>query len=313
MTRMFVFPGQGSQRPGMGAELADAFAVSREVFEEVDDALERHLSRLMREGDADDLTLTSNAQPALMAVSVAVLRAIVSESGQPVQALCRLAAGHSLGEYSALVASGVLGLADTARLLDLRGRAMQEAVPAGEGAMAAVLGLEIDDVTGIAAEASHAGICVVGNDNAPSQVVVSGKKEAVEAASDLASQRGAGRVVPLQVSAPFHSPLMEPAARRMEEALAEVTFATPAVPVVSNVTARPETAPADMRRLLVEQVTARVRWRESMSGLAEHGIGSVAELGTGRTLCGLMRKIDRDIKAVPVETPRDVEAFLNAL
>ena len=310
---MFVFPGQGSQRPGMGATLADAFAVSREVFEEVDDALGRHLSRLMREGDADDLTLTSNAQPALMAVSVAVLRVIVSESGQPVQALCRLTAGHSLGEYSALVASGVLGLADTARLLDLRGRSMQEAVPAGEGAMAAVLGLEIDDVADIAAEASHAGVCVVGNDNAPSQVVVSGKKEAVEVASDLASQRGAGRVVPLQVSAPFHSPLMEPAARRMEEALAAVTFATPAVPVVSNVTARPETAPADMRRLLVEQITARVRWRESMSGLAEHGIGSVAELGTGRTLCGLMRKIDRDIQAVPVETPQDVEAFLNAL
>ena len=313
MTRMFVFPGQGSQRPGMGAALADAFAVSREVFEEVDDALGRHLSRLMREGDADDLTLTSNAQPALMAVSVAVLRVIVSESGQPVPALCRLAAGHSLGEYSALVASGVLGLADTARLLDLRGRAMQEAVPAGEGAMAAVLGLEIDDVTGIAAEASRAGVCVVGNDNAPSQVVVSGKKEAVELASDLASRRGAGRVVPLQVSAPFHSPLMEPAARRMEEALAAVTFATPAVPVVSNVTARPETAPTDMRRLLVDQITARVRWRESMSGLADHGVASVAELGAGRTLCGLMRKIDRDIKAVPVETPGDVEAFLNSL
>ena len=313
MTRMFVFPGQGSQRPGMGAALADAFAVSREVFEEVDDALGRHLSRLMREGDADDLTLTSNAQPALMAVSVAVLRVIVSESGQPVQALCRLAAGHSLGEYSALVASGVLGLADTARLLDLRGRAMQEAVPAGEGAMAAVIGLEIDDVTDIAAEASHAGVCVIGNDNAPSQVVVSGKKEAVEVASNLASQRGARRVVPLQVSAPFHSPLMEPAARRMEEALAEVTFATPAVPVVSNVTAMPETAPADMRRLLVEQITAPVRWRESMSGLAEHEIESVAELGTGRTLCGLMRKIDRDIRAVPVETPSDVEALLKAL
>ena len=313
MTRMFVFPGQGSQRPGMGAALADAFAVSREVFEEVDDALGRHLSRLMREGDADDLTLTHNAQPALMAVSVAVLRVIVSESGQQVPALCRLTAGHSLGEYSALVASGVLALADTARLLDLRGRAMQEAVPAGDGAMAAVIGLEIDDVTGIAAEASHAGVCVVGNDNAPSQVVVSGKKEAVEAASGLARQRGAGRVVPLQVSAPFHSPLMEPAARRMEEALAAVTFATPAVPVVSNVTARPETAPADMRRLLVDQITARVRWRESMSGLADHGVVSVAELGTGRTLCGLMRKIDRDIKAVAVETPRDVEAFLGAL
>ena len=313
MTCMFVFPGQGSQRPGMGAALADAFAVSREVFEEVDDALGRHLTRLMREGDADDLTLTSNAQPALMAVSVAVLRVIVSESGQPVSALCRLAAGHSLGEYSALVASGVLGLADTARLLDLRGRAMQEAVPAGEGAMAAVLGLEIDDVIDVAAEASRAGVCVVGNDNAPSQVVVSGKKEAVELASDLASERGAGRVVPLKVSAPFHSPLMEPAARRMEEALAEVTFATPMVPVVSNVTARPETAPTDMRRLLVDQITARVRWRESMSGLADHGVVSVAELGAGRTLCGLMRKIDRDIKAVPVESPDDVEAFLNAL
>ncbi|MDE0044427.1 MAG: ACP S-malonyltransferase [bacterium] len=313
MTRMFVFPGQGSQRPGMGAALADAFAASREVFEEVDDALGRNLTRLMREGDAEDLMLTSNAQPALMAVSVAVLRVIVSESGQPVAALCRRVAGHSLGEYSALVASGVLGLADTARLLDLRGRAMQEAVPAGEGAMAAVLGLEIDDVTDIAAEASRAGVCVVGNDNAPSQVVVSGKKEAVELASDLASERGAGRVVPLQVSAPFHSPLMEPAARRMEEALAAVTFATPAVPVVSNVTARPETAPSDMRRLLVDQVTARVRWRESMSGLADHGVVSMAELGAGRTLCGLMRKIDRDIKAVPVETPGDVETFLNAL
>lgn len=313
MTRMFVFPGQGSQRPGMGTALADAFAASREVFEEVDDALGRHLTRLMREGDSDDLTLTNNAQPALMAVSVAVLRVIVSESGQPVAALCRLAAGHSLGEYSALVASGVLGLADTARLLDLRGRAMQEAVPAGEGAMAAVLGLEIDDVIDIAAEASRAGVCVVGNDNAPSQIVVSGKKEAVELASELASQRGAGRVVPLQVSAPFHSPLMEPAARRMEEALAAVTFATPAVPVVSNVTARPETAPTDMRRLLVDQITARVRWRESMSGLADHGVMSVTELGAGRTLCGLMRKIDRDIKAVPVETPDDVEAFLNSL
>ncbi len=313
MTRMFVFPGQGSQHPGMGTALADAFAVSREVFEEVDDALGRHLSRLMREGDADDLTLTGNAQPALMAVSVAVLRVIVSESGRPVQALCRLAAGHSLGEYSALVASGVLGLADTARLLDLRGRAMQEAVPAGEGAMAAVVGLEIDDVTDIAAEASRVGVCVVGNDNAPSQVVVSGKKEAVEEASNLALRRGAGRIVPLQVSAPFHSPLMEPAARRMEEALAAVTFATPAVPVVSNVTARPETSPTDMRRLLVEQITARVRWRESMSGLAEHEVESVAELGTGRTLCGLMRKIDRNIRAAPVETPSDVEAFLAAL
>ena len=280
---------------------------------EVDDALGRHLSRLMREGDADDLTLTSNAQPALMAVSVAVLRAICSESGKTVPALCRLAAGHSLGEYSALVASGVLGLADTARLLDLRGRAMQEAVPAGDGAMAAVVGLQIDDVTAIAAEASHAGVCVVGNDNAPSQAVVSGAREAVEAASDLAHQRGARRVVPLQVSAPFHSPLMEPAARRMEEALAAVPFATPAVSVVSNVTAMPESAPGDMRRLLVEQVTARVRWRESMTGLADHGVESVAELGVGRTLCGLMRQIDRDIRAHPVETPLDVEALLNAL
>ena len=313
MTRMFVFPGQGSQRPGMGGALADAFAASREVFEEVDDALGRNLSRLMREGDADELTLTSNAQPALMAVSVAVVRIIVSESGQTVPALCRLAAGHSLGEYSALVASGVLGLADTARLLELRGRAMQEAVPAGDGAMAAVLGLEIDDVTDIASEASRAGVCVVGNDNAPSQAVVSGKREAVELASDLARGRGASRVVPLPVSAPFHSPLMEPAARRMEEALAGLTFATPAVPVVSNVTARPETVPDDMRRLLVDQITARVRWRESMSRLADHGIDSVAEIGAGRTLCGLMRKIDRDIRAVSVETPDDVDSFLAGL
>ncbi len=313
MARIFVFPGQGSQRPGMGAALADAFGAAREVLEEVDDALGRNLSDLMREGEPEELTLTRNAQPALMAASIAVLRVIVSESGRPVDDLCGLVAGHSLGEYTALVASGVLPLSETARLLNLRAGAMQEAVPPGEGAMAAVLGLELDQVAAVVAEASSAGVCVIGNDNSPGQSVISGHRTAVESASDLASGRGAKRIVPLQVSAPFHCPLMQPAAERMAEALDATTFAAPAVPVVTNVTAEPETSPEALRRLLVEQVTATVRWRESMSGLGARDIGSMVELGTGKALCGLMRRIDREIEAVPVETPEDVDRFLNSL
>ena len=313
MARIFVFPGQGSQRPGMGADVAEAFAAAREVFEEVDDALGRNLSRLMREGDGEELTLTQNAQPALMAASVAVLRVVESESGASIGDLCDLVAGHSLGEYTAHVASGTLPLAGTARLLDLRARAMQEAVPPGEGAMAAVIGLEADEVRTLAGEASTAGVCVIGNDNSPGQSVVSGHKEAVDLASELARQRGARRVVPLQVSAPFHCPLMQPAAERMAEALGATAFAPPAVPVVANVTARPETDPETLRRLLVEQVTATVRWRESMSGLGDRDIDAMIELGTGKALCGLMRRIDREVEAVPVEHPDDIERFLKTL
>ncbi len=308
-----MFPGQGSQQPGMGAALADAFGAAREVLEEVDDALGRNLSRLMREGPHDELTMTRNAQPALMAASMAVLGVLIKESGRPVDALCSMAAGHSLGEYSALVASGVLPLADAARLLDLRARAMQEAVPVGEGAMAAVLGLDLGEVSGIVDEASAHGVCAIGNDNAPGQVVVSGAAGAVGTASTLARERGARRIVPLQVSAPFHCPLMEPAGRRMAEALESVAFAVPAVPVITNVQARPENEPHSLRRLLVEQVTATVRWREGMTGLGDRGIETAAEIGTGRALTGLMRRIDRDIGTVAVETPADVEAFLGTL
>ena len=313
MSRVFVFPGQGSQKPGMGAALAAAFPAAREVFQEVDEALGEHLSRLMRDGPEEQLTLTRNAQPALMASSIAVLRVLQVEGGRTLPDLCARVAGHSLGEYSALVAAAALPLAGAARLLRLRGDAMQAAVPVGEGAMAAILGLEIGRVEEIAAQAAQGGVCAVANDNAPGQAVVSGESGAVEQAVAAARAAGARRAMTLQVSAPFHCPLMRPAAERMAEALAATELAPVAVPVIANVTAAAESAPEALRRLLVEQVTARVRWRESMAGLGEAGIGSVVELGTGKVLAGLARRCNRDLEARSLEEPQDVEAFLGDL
>jgi [acyl-carrier-protein] S-malonyltransferase len=313
MTRIFVFPGQGSQRPGMGVELAEVFAAARGVFEEVNDALSEDLFGLMRDGPEDQLTLTHNAQPALMASSIAVLRVLEAESGRRIGEMASFVAGHSLGEYSALVAAGALPVDVTARLLRLRGEAMQEAVPVGEGAMAAVLGLEIDAVTGIAAEASSVGVCAVANDNSPGQVVVSGAVAAVERAAELAKEQGAKRAMMLPVSAPFHCPMMQPAAERMASALAGTIIAVPAVPVITNVTAAPESVPENLRGNLVEQVTATVRWRESMAGLQARDVGTVVELGTGKVLSGLVRRIDKELEAISVETPADVEAFLKTL
>ncbi|MGY8996873.1 MAG: ACP S-malonyltransferase [Alphaproteobacteria bacterium] len=313
MTRIFVFPGQGSQRPGMGVELAEAFGTARDLFEEVNDALGEDLFGLMRDGPEDQLRLTENAQPALMASSIAVLRVLEAESGRTIGEMATMVAGHSLGEYSALVAAGALPVDVTARLLRLRGQAMQDAVAVGEGAMAAVLGLEVDAITAIAAEASSVGVCAVANDNSPGQVVVSGAVAAVERAAELAKEKGAKRAMMLPVSAPFHCPMMQPAAERMAAALETTTLATPSVPVITNVTAAPESVPETLRAHLVEQVTGTVRWRESIAGLQGHNVGTVVELGTGKVLSGLVRRIDRELEAISVETPADVEAFLKTL
>ena len=313
MERAFVFPGQGSQAVGMGRELSAAFPVAREVFEEVDDALSQALSRLMFEGPEDRLTLTENAQPALMAVSLAVVRVLESEGGFVLAEKGAAVAGHSLGEYSALAAAGTLSLADAARLLKRRGQAMQEAVPVGEGAMAAVLGLSVEDAEALAEEAADGDVCVVANDNAPGQVVLSGDAAAIERATALAPEKGAKRCIPLSVSAPFHCPLMAPAAEVMEEALAKVAFAPPALSVVTNVTAARESDPTRLRTLLVEQVTGRVRWRESVEVMRDDGIEMLVELGSGKVLSGLTRRVDRDLKASALGSPEDIEAFLNTL
>ncbi len=317
MARAFVFPGQGSQAVGMGRELAEAFAPARHVFEEVDEALKQKLSRLMFEGPEDELTLTENAQPALMAVSLAVMRTLEQEGGVDLAAAADFVAGHSLGEYSALAAAGTLEIAEAARLLRRRGAAMQEAVPVGEGAMAALLGLDLEDAQAVAEAAAKSGgageVCTTANDNAPGQVVVSGHRAAVERAVALAAERGAKRSILLPVSAPFHCPLMAPAAEAMAEALAEVTLQPPQVPLVPNVTAEPTSAPETLRRLLVEQVTAMVRWRESVLAMKARGVDTLAELGAGKVLCGLARRIDRDLSAQPVGTPGEVEALLKTL
>lgn len=318
MNRAFVFPGQGSQAVGMGAELAGAFGTARLVFEEVDDALGQRLSRLMFEGPEDELTLTENAQPALMAVSLAVARVLQEEAGLALGEKAVLVAGHSLGEYSALAAVGALELADAARLLKRRGRAMQEAVPVGEGAMAALLGLDLEAVSEIAAEAAAAAegdpeICSPANDNAPGQVVVSGHAAAVDRAVALAKERGAKRCVLLPVSAPFHCALMAPAAEVMAEALAETTFRPPQVPLVANVTAAPVSSPETIRRLLVDQVTGMVRWRESVLAMKDAGVDTLVELGAGKVLGGLARRIDRDLTGTSVGTPADIETLVAAL
>lgn len=310
MTTAFLFPGQGSQAVGMGAALADAFPVAREVFAEVDDALGQRLSLLMREGPEDQLTLTENAQPALMAVSVAVMRALKAEFGVDVTSAAYVA-GHSLGEYSALCAAGTLSLADAARLLKLRGQAMQRAVPVGRGAMASLIGPKTDLALAEAAAAAGAevGVCVVANDNNAGNVVISGEKAAVDRAIEKAKELGA-RAIPLNVSAPFHCPLMAPAAEEMAAALAEAALKAPVVPVVANVTARPETDPEVIRRLLVEQVTGRVRWRESMEWMAgEGGVTRFVEIGSGKVLAGMAKRIAPDAESLSLNAPADLEAF----
>ncbi len=305
--RAFVFPGQGAQTIGMGKALADAYPQAAQVFQEVDDALGEKLSTLIWEGDAEALTLTANAQPALMATSIAAMRALAAE-GFDLQG-ASFVAGHSLGEYSALCAAGALSLADTARLLRRRGTAMQEAVPVGVGAMAALLGLDLATVKKVAQEAAQGEICQAANDNDPAQVVVSGHKGAVERACEIAKARGAKRAVILPVSAPFHCALMEPAAHVMAEALDDVDIAQPGVPLIANVTATAVDDPTLIRALLVDQVTGAVRWRESVSFMAAQGVTEIWEIGAGKALSGMIRRIDKSIACKAVGTPDDIAAL----
>ena len=305
-----IFPGQGSQSVGMGHEVYQAFPEAREVFQEVDEALKQNLSQLIFNGPEEELTLTANAQPALMAVSMAILRVLESSGSFNIAASVGCVAGHSLGEYSALTAAQVLTLDDTALLLRTRGQAMQNAVPVGEGAMAAILGLDYDAVTGLAERAAESDICAVANDNAPGQIVVSGHKQAVERAMALAKDAGARKSVLLPVSAPFHSSLMEPAAMVMKSALDQVNFSPPLVPVVANFTAQFEMDPSMLKDLLVQQITGQVRWRESMSVISGQGLGNLIEVGAGKVLTGLAKRINPDLKARAISTPQDIEDFL---
>lgn len=314
----FLFPGQGSQAPGMASELASAFPAAREVLEEVDDALGQRLSRLMAEGPAEELTLTENAQPALLAHAMAVVRVLERDGGKKVATTAAVVAGHSLGEYAAIAAAGGFGLADAARLLRLRGQAMQRAVPPGVGAMAALLGAELDQARAICAEAAATPegareVIGVANDNGGGQIVVSGHTGAVERATVIAKEKGVRRAMKLPVSAPFHCALMVPAADAMAEALARTPPRAPLVPVVANVTAAKATAPADIARLLVEQVTATVRWRESIAAMAALGVDTFVELGSGKVLTGLMKRLLPEARAVAAGTPAEVEDLLKIL
>lgn len=313
MSRAFVFPGQGSQAVGMGKELSEAFPIARQVFEEVNDALKQKLSRLMFEGPEDELTLTENAQPALMAVSMAAMAVLKVEGGIELSKVASFVAGHSLGEYSALAAAGSFSLADTARLLKIRGQAMQQAVPVGEGAMAALLGLDLEQAREVVAEAAKGDVLSTANDNAPGQVVISGMREAVERAVDVAKEKGAKRAMLLQVSAPFHCPMMAPAADVMADALAEVNIDAPVIPLIANVTAGPVEDPVEIRRLLVEQVTGMVRWRECCMTMREKGVDTMIEVGSGKVLSGLARRIDKELSALNVGLPADIEAFLKTI
>lgn len=297
----------------MGQALSAAFPVARETFEEVDDALDQRLSRLMFEGPAEELILTENAQPALMAVSLAIVRVLEREAGFKLGTKGRFVAGHSLGEYSALAAANSLDLPTTARLLKRRGRAMQAAVPVGEGAMAALLGLDLDTVREIAEEAAQGEVCSPANDNAPGQVVVSGHKAAVERAVQLAAARGGRRSIMLPVSAPFHCALLQPAADEMAEALGSITLQAPSLPLVSNVTASAVVDPQEIRQLLVEQVTAAVRWREGVLYMKEAGVEQLVEIGAGKVLSGLARRIDPELTGVSIQTPDDIEAFVKSV
>jgi [acyl-carrier-protein] S-malonyltransferase len=313
MKRAFVFPGQGSQTVGMGEALAAAFAPARRLFEEVDEALSQNLSRLMFEGPESDLTLTENAQPALMAASLAVIRVMEVETGFELGREVAYVAGHSLGEYSALAAARAIGVGDAARLLKIRGQAMQLAVPVGEGAMAALLGLDLDGARSVVATASQGEVCAVANDNAPGQVVVSGHRNAVDRAIAISRERGARRAISLPVSAPFHSPLMAPAADVMEQAFDEVTFLPPMVPLVANLTAEPVIEPWAIKRALIGQVTAMVRWRESVRFLEAAGIEEVVEIGTGRVLAGLVKRIAPGLAARSAGTPAELYSLIEGL
>ncbi|MCB1439451.1 MAG: ACP S-malonyltransferase [Nitratireductor sp.] len=311
MSTAFTFPGQGSQAVGMGKALAEAYPQARAVFDEVDDALGEKLSAIMFEGPEETLTLTANAQPALMAVSMAVMR-VLAANGYEIADKASHVAGHSLGEYSALCAAGTFSLADTARLLRIRGNAMQEAVPVGKGAMAAIIGLEHGDVEAICADAAGSGTCQIANDNGGGQLVLSGSKAEVEKAAELAKEKGAKRALMLPVSAPFHSALMAPAAERMAQALAEVEMKAPVVPVVANVLAAPISDPGEIRTRLVEQVTGQVRWRETVEWFGANGVTSIVEAGSGKVLSGLARRINRDIATTSIGSPEDIAGFLEA-
>jgi [acyl-carrier-protein] S-malonyltransferase len=313
MTRAFVFPGQGSQAVGMGQELATAFPVAKQLFDEVDEALGQPLSKLMFEGPIEDLTLTANAQPALMAVSLAIMRVLETESSFNIADAGKFVAGHSLGEYSALTAAKAFGVADAARVLKTRGSAMQEAVPVGEGTMAALMGVEMDVAEEIAAEAAQDEVCTAANDNASGQIVLSGATAAIMRAVEVAAEKGAKRCILLPVSAPFHCAMMAPAADVMAEELAAMQIDEPLIPVVANVTADAQSAPDEIRRLLVEQVTARVRWRESVLFMKENGVDTLIEVGAGKVLTGLTRRIDRDLNGISIQIPEDIEAFLKTL
>jgi [acyl-carrier-protein] S-malonyltransferase len=312
MKRALVFPGQGSQSIGMGQGLALAFGEAREVFEEVDGALSQKLSQLMFEGSPEELKLTENAQPALMAVSMAVIRVLDKQGSFRLPQAAQFVAGHSLGEYSALCAAGSLSLSDTARLLKKRGQAMQLAVPVGIGTMAALIGVDLPVAQDIASAAAQGEICTAANDNAPGQVVISGHVAAVDRAIAIAAERGFKRSVKLPVSAPFHCSLMQPAAEVMRLALADVTISPPSVPLVANVTASAVTDPAEIRSLLVEQVTGSVRWRESVLFMKQLGVGQLVECGAGNVLAGMTKRIDKEIAALSLSSPEDIDAFLTA-
>ena len=313
MNRAFVFPGQASQAVGMGAALAAAHPAARELFEEVDDALAQRLSRLMFEGPEDELMLTENAQPAIVAVSLAVVRVLEREGGIRLPEKGRFVAGHSMGEYSALAATGTFSVADAVRLVKRRGQAMQQAVPVGEGAMAALIGLDLEVAREVAEAAAEDQVCAPANDNAPGQVVLSGHRAAVERALEIAAERGARRAIMLPVSAPFHCSLMAPAAEVMAEALAEVDMPPPSLALVANVTAAPVEDPESIRGFLVQQVTAMVRWRETVLRMRQDGIETLVELGAGKILSGLIRRIDRDLQVANAGTPEEIEALVKIL
>jgi [acyl-carrier-protein] S-malonyltransferase len=308
MSRAFVFPGQGSQAVGMAKELAATFPAARALLDEVDEALGQKLSVLMFEGPIETLTLTENAQPALMAASLAVMRVLEREKGLVLKDRVALVAGHSLGEYSALAAAGAISVADAARLLKLRGQSMQKAVPVGVGAMSALLGVGLDAARKIAADAAQGDVCDIANDNEPTQVVLSGHKTAIDRVPEVGKAHGLRRAIPLPVSAPFHCRLLKPAADAMAEALAKIEIKAPVVPVVANVLAAPISDPDEIRRRLVEQVTGTVRWRECVLAMAAAGVTELYEIGTGKVLSGLAGRIDKSLKATPVGTPADIEA-----
>jgi [acyl-carrier-protein] S-malonyltransferase len=313
MKRAFIFPGQGSQAVGMGQALSTAFVEAKRVFEEVDDALDQDLSTLIFKGNPEDLKLTANAQPALMAVSIAVIRVLEKQSGRRLSDMASFVAGHSLGEYSALCAAQSLTLSDSARLLKRRGLAMQQAVPVGVGTMAALIGVDVTIAQEIAAAAAQGEVCTAANDNAPGQVVISGHVAAVDRAIAIAAERGFKRSVKLPVSAPFHCSLMEPAAETMRQALSEVEIKAPNVPVVANVTARDVRDPQDIRQLLIEQVTGSVRWRESVLFMKEQGVDQLVECGAGNVLASMTKRIDKDLAALSISSPEDIDAFLKSL